>query len=216
MRASDAHVSRDPAWHDATCHICPRGKGDHLPHVPISAVPLSHPTARHLSLHAPHLPERKTKASTRITHKPLALSRRVPPVCHVGIAGEAAGDDGGGGRGRRGGGRGRVVVRATDDDGARRGAAAMASSCWGRLGLAALWHRLRQLSVARRRRRHGGGGGGRSILGAGGLNYDPLSYAQNFDDGCLEPDFTVTARFAPPRSAGSPRLPPAAPAAASA
>ncbi|EEE61480.1 hypothetical protein OsJ_15753 [Oryza sativa Japonica Group] len=74
------------------------------------------------------------------------------------------------------------------------GAAAMASSCWGRLGLAALWHRLRQLSVARRRRRHGGGGGGRSILGAGGLNYDPLSYAQNFDDGCLEPDFTVTAR----------------------
>lgn len=121
MRASDAHVSRDPAWHDATCHICPRGKGDHLPHVPISAVPLSHPTARHLSLHAPHLPERKTKASTRITHKPLALSRRVPPVCHVGIAGEAAGDDGGGGRGRRGGGRGRVVVRATDDDGARRG-----------------------------------------------------------------------------------------------
>lgn len=160
MRASDAHVSRDPAWHDATCHICPRGKGDHLPHVPISAVPLSHPTARHLSLHAPHLPERKTKASTRITHKPLALSRRVPPVCHVGIAGEAAGDDGGGGRGRRGGGRGRVVVRATDDDGARRGAAAMASSCWGRLGLAALWHRLRQLSVARRRRRHGGGGGG--------------------------------------------------------
>uniref|UniRef100_A0A0D9ZP44 Uncharacterized protein n=1 Tax=Oryza glumipatula TaxID=40148 RepID=A0A0D9ZP44_9ORYZ len=96
------------------------------------------------------------------------------------------------------------------------GAAAMASSCWGRLGLAALWHRLRQLSVARRRRRHGGGGGGRSILGAGELNYDPLSYAQNFDDGCLEPDFTVTARFAPPRSAGSPRLPPAAPAAASA
>uniref|UniRef100_A0A0E0DGZ4 Uncharacterized protein n=1 Tax=Oryza meridionalis TaxID=40149 RepID=A0A0E0DGZ4_9ORYZ len=94
-------------------------------------------------------------------------------------------------------------------------AAAMASSCWGRLGLAALWHRLQQLSVARRRRRHGGGGG-RSILGAGGLNYDPLSYAQNFDDGCLEPDFTVTARFAPPRSAGSPRLPPAAPAAASA
>uniref|UniRef100_A0A0D3FYU4 Uncharacterized protein n=1 Tax=Oryza barthii TaxID=65489 RepID=A0A0D3FYU4_9ORYZ len=89
------------------------------------------------------------------------------------------------------------------------GAAAMASSCWGRLGLAALWHRLRQLSVARRRRRHGGGGGGRSDPRApGGLN--------NFDDGCLEPDFTVTARFAPPRSAGSPRLPPAAPAAASA
>uniref|UniRef100_A0A0E0KTS9 Uncharacterized protein n=1 Tax=Oryza punctata TaxID=4537 RepID=A0A0E0KTS9_ORYPU len=92
------------------------------------------------------------------------------------------------------------------------GGGAMAS-CWGRLGLAALWHRLRQLSVARRRRRHGGG---RSILGTGGLNYDPLSYAQNFDDGSLEPDFTVTARFAPPRSAGSPRLPPAAPAAATA
>ncbi|AQK45714.1 uncharacterized protein [Zea mays] len=83
---------------------------------------------------------------------------------------------------------------------------AMASSCWGRLGAAALWHRLRQhLSLVRRRRRQRG----RSLLGAGGLNYDPLSYAQNFDDGCLcleerEPDFS--ARFAPARhAAGSPR-----------
>ncbi|KAF0891268.1 hypothetical protein E2562_009445 [Oryza meyeriana var. granulata] len=84
------------------------------------------------------------------------------------------------------------------------------ASCWGRLGLEALWHRLRQLRLARRRRRHGG----RSIHGAGGLNYDPLSYAQNFDDGSLEPDFT--ARFAPPRNASSPRLPSAAPAAATA
>ncbi|KAG8065702.1 hypothetical protein GUJ93_ZPchr0004g39438 [Zizania palustris] len=89
-------------------------------------------------------------------------------------------------------------------DGRARGAM---SSCWGRLGLAALWRGLRQLGLARRRRRHG-----RSILGAGGLNYDPLSYAQNFDNGSLEPpDFT--ARFAPPRSAGSPRLPRAAPVA---
>ena len=74
------------------------------------------------------------------------------------------------------------------------------ASCWGRFGVAALWHRLRQLSVARRRTRHG-----RSILGAGGLNYDPLSYAQNFDDGSVEqrePDFT--ARFAPARNAASP------------
>jgi hypothetical protein len=80
------------------------------------------------------------------------------------------------------------------------------ASCWGRFGLAALWGRLRQLSLARRRARHG-----RSILGgAGGLNYDPLSYAQNFEDSSLElelknhePDFT--ARFAPARSASTPR-----------
>ncbi|KAF7017818.1 unnamed protein product [Triticum aestivum] len=75
------------------------------------------------------------------------------------------------------------------------------ASCWGRFGLAALWHRLRHLFLARRRARHG-----RSILGAGGLNYDPLSYAQNFDDSSLElhePDFT--ARFAPARNASSPR-----------
>lgn len=84
------------------------------------------------------------------------------------------------------------------------------TSCWGRFGLAALWHRIRQLSLARRRRRHG-----RSILGAGGLNYDPLSYAQNFDGGGLEPrepDFT--ARFAPARNACSPRRPPVVPTAA--
>uniref|UniRef100_A0A0A9GAW8 Uncharacterized protein n=1 Tax=Arundo donax TaxID=35708 RepID=A0A0A9GAW8_ARUDO len=79
------------------------------------------------------------------------------------------------------------------------------ASCWGRFGVAALWRRLRQISLARRGRRHG-----RSILGAGGLNYDPLSYAQNFDDGGLEPDFT--ARFAPPRhAADSPRPAGAAP-----
>ncbi|KAF8702438.1 hypothetical protein HU200_032814 [Digitaria exilis] len=74
------------------------------------------------------------------------------------------------------------------------------ASCWGRFGVAALWRRLRQhLSLARRRRRLGS-----SILGSGGLNYDPLSYAQNFDDGCLEerdPDFS--ARFAPARHAGA-------------
>lgn len=75
------------------------------------------------------------------------------------------------------------------------------ASCWGRFGAAALWRRLRRrVSLVRRRRRRG-----RSLLG--GLNYDPLSYAQNFDDGCLEerePDFS--ARFAPARhAAGSPR-----------
>lgn len=89
-----------------------------------------------------------------------------------------------------------------DVDAYHRTHGAMAS-CWGRFGAAALWRRLRHhLSVARRRRRRG-----RSLLGAGGLNYDPLSYAQNFDDGCLEerePDFS--ARFAPARhAAGSPR-----------
>ncbi|GJN02097.1 hypothetical protein PR202_ga19417 [Eleusine coracana subsp. coracana] len=73
----------------------------------------------------------------------------------------------------------------------RRTRGAMAS-CWGRFGVAALWRRLRQLSLARRGRRHG-----RSVLGAGGLNYDPLSYAQNFDDGGPDPEFT--ARFAPAR-----------------
>uniref|UniRef100_A0A0D9W836 Uncharacterized protein n=1 Tax=Leersia perrieri TaxID=77586 RepID=A0A0D9W836_9ORYZ len=99
--------------------------------------------------------------------------------------------------------------RATMRGGA---ASAAVASCWGRLGLAALWHRLLQLRLARRRRRHGGR---TSILGGGGLNYDPLSYAQNFDDGSLDPDFT--ARFAPPRKAGSPRSPPpSAPAPATA
>ena len=80
------------------------------------------------------------------------------------------------------------------------------ASCWGRFGAAALWRRLRQrLSLVRRMRRRGRS----SLLGAGGLNYDPLSYAKNFDDGCLEleehePDFS--ARFAPARhAAGSPR-----------
>ncbi|XP_062183878.1 uncharacterized protein LOC133887882 [Phragmites australis] len=95
-----------------------------------------------------------------------------------------------------------------DVDMYRRTSGAMAS-CWGRFGVAALWRRLRQqLSLARRRRRHG-----RSILGAGGPNYDLLSYAQNFDDGGLEereaPNFTI--RFAPPRHAVSPRRAAAAP-----
>ena len=78
------------------------------------------------------------------------------------------------------------------------------ASCWGRFGVAALWRRLRQhLSLARRRRRLGRS----STLGAGGLNYDPLSYAQNFDDGCLkewEPDFS--ARFAPARHSPRPTV----------
>ncbi|CAN6240459.1 unnamed protein product [Urochloa humidicola] len=86
----------------------------------------------------------------------------------------------------------------------RRARGAM-TSCWGRFGVAALWRRLRQhISLARRRRRLGRS----SFLGAGGLNYDPLSYAQNFDDGCLEeqePDFT--ARFAPARHAAASPVP---------
>jgi hypothetical protein len=76
-----------------------------------------------------------------------------------------------------------------DVDVYRRTRGAMAS-CWGRFGVAALWCRLRQLSLVRRRRRHG-----RSLLGSGGLKYAPISYAQNFDDGGPDPDFT--ARFAP-------------------
>jgi hypothetical protein len=42
------------------------------------------------------------------------------------------------------------------------------------------------------------------VLGAGGLNYDPTSYAQNFDDGRVcecEPDFL--ARYAAAWRAGS-------------
>ncbi|KAL6903349.1 hypothetical protein ACP4OV_004162 [Aristida adscensionis] len=87
-----------------------------------------------------------------------------------------------------------------------RGAVA---SCWGRFGVAALWRRLRhQLgAVARRGRRHYGRAS--LLLGAGGLNYDPLSYAQNFDGGAPDPDFT--ARFVPAarhhhhHAAGSPK-----------
>ncbi|KQJ84005.1 uncharacterized protein LOC100828058 [Brachypodium distachyon] len=89
---------------------------------------------------------------------------------------------------------------ATEEDaGEQRAGGGQMASCWGRFGVAALWQRLRQLSLARRRARHGS-----IVLGAGGgLNYDPLSYAQNFDDSSLglehhEPDFT--ARFAPARN----------------
>ncbi|XP_062217503.1 uncharacterized protein LOC133917640 [Phragmites australis] len=69
------------------------------------------------------------------------------------------------------------------------------ASCWGRFGLAALWCRLRRIALPRRHYRT-------YILGAGGLNYDPLSYSQNFDDGKIcecEPDFL--ARFAAARHA---------------
>jgi len=53
---------------------------------------------------------------------------------------------------------------------------AAVASCWGRFGLAALWRRLRRMAWPRRRYRT-------YVLGAGGLNYDPVSYSQNFDDG---------------------------------
>ncbi|CAN6279469.1 unnamed protein product [Urochloa humidicola] len=79
-----------------------------------------------------------------------------------------------------------------------RTSAAVTSCCWSRFGLAALWRRLRRMSWTRRRYRT-------YVLGAGagGLNYDPLSYAQNFDDGKVcecEPGFL--ARYAAARRAG--------------
>ncbi|KAJ3706763.1 hypothetical protein LUZ61_010468 [Rhynchospora tenuis] len=51
-------------------------------------------------------------------------------------------------------------------------------SCWGRFGLAAIWRRLKQFQNQRRRRNN--------FLRSGGLNYDPLSYAQNFDEGAYD------------------------------
>ncbi|KAL6633823.1 hypothetical protein ACP70R_026494 [Stipagrostis hirtigluma subsp. patula] len=75
----------------------------------------------------------------------------------------------------------------------RRTSAAVAS-CWGRFDLAALWRRLRRrLALPRRCYRT-------YVLSAGGLNYDPLSYAQNFDDGRLcecEPNFWARLTYAP-------------------
>lgn len=72
--------------------------------------------------------------------------------------------------------------------------------------VSALWSRLgrRPLGVTRRRRRRAFG------LGARGLNYDALSYAQNFDDGGLgecETDTDFTSRFAPARLTGGARRP---------
>ncbi|TVU28797.1 hypothetical protein EJB05_20361, partial [Eragrostis curvula] len=72
------------------------------------------------------------------------------------------------------------------------------TSCWGRFGLAALWRRLKLISLPRRHYRT-------HILSAGGLNYDSLSYSQNFDDGKVcecEPDFL--ARFAVSRRGSLP------------
>ncbi|CAN6245462.1 unnamed protein product [Urochloa humidicola] len=77
---------------------------------------------------------------------------------------------------------------------------AAVTSCWGRLGLAPLWRRLRRMSWTRRRYRTYVLGAG---AGAGGLNYDPHSYAENFDDGKVcesEPDFLT--RYAAARRAG--------------
>ncbi|KAL5205884.1 hypothetical protein ABZP36_034093 [Zizania latifolia] len=70
----------------------------------------------------------------------------------------------------------------------RAAAAGASCCCWGRFGVAAMW-RLRAY-----------------VLSAGGLNYGPLGYSQNFDDGGLgegEPNFS--ARFA--RHAGATRQP---------
>lgn len=51
-------------------------------------------------------------------------------------------------------------------------------SCWGRFRVASLWRRLKQFQNKRRRRNN--------LLRSGGLNYDPLSYAQNFDEGLYD------------------------------
>ncbi|KAL5213558.1 hypothetical protein ABZP36_024405 [Zizania latifolia] len=60
-----------------------------------------------------------------------------------------------------------------------------------------MWRRLRWIGLPRRRLRA-------YVLSAGALNYGPLGYSQNFDDGGLgecEPNFS--ARFA--RHAGATR-----------
>ncbi|KAF0915847.1 hypothetical protein E2562_039172 [Oryza meyeriana var. granulata] len=86
---------------------------------------------------------------------------------------------------------------------ATRACSLAAASCWGRCGLAALWRRLRWIGLPRRRLRT-------YVLSASGLNYDPLGYSQNFDDGRLgdgecEPNFSV--RFARHAGATRPQAP---------
>nr|CAD1844825.1 unnamed protein product [Ananas comosus var. bracteatus] len=54
-------------------------------------------------------------------------------------------------------------------------------SCWGRLRLSAVWRRLKRFQSERGRSR-----GNKLYTRRGSLNYDPLSYAQNFDDGGFE------------------------------
>lgn len=74
-------------------------------------------------------------------------------------------------------------------------------SCWGRLRLAAVWRRLKRFQSERGRSR-----GNKLYTRRGSLNYDPLSYAQNFDDGGFEGDEeegerirrNFSSRFAPP------------------
>jgi hypothetical protein len=79
---------------------------------------------------------------------------------------------------------GSELAEAAMEDAYRRTSAAV-TSCWGQFDLAALWRRLRRMALPRRHYRT-------YVLSAGGLNYDSLSYAQNFDDGKVcecEPGF---------------------------
>ncbi|WOL00189.1 hypothetical protein Cni_G08902 [Canna indica] len=61
-------------------------------------------------------------------------------------------------------------------------------SCWGKLRLAALWRRLRRCGSIRRRR-------GRLYVRRGSFKYDPLSYAQNFDEGGQDNDDEEAATY---------------------
>lgn len=75
-------------------------------------------------------------------------------------------------------------------------------SCWGRLKLKLPWRRKRVRSPHTRSRSGVGTLGGR-------FKYDPLSYAQNFDEGWDDDDEEVyqrgfSARYAAPNSSKPP------------